>query len=93
MVATSATATEVFDRPLYLAAEAEKLKEERQQLVLMDSTRPNPTFLTTQTSPTYTGVAPYSSKKELASPQEHSNAGLIAGIFFDFSESVSIAGR
>jgi hypothetical protein len=46
-----------------------------------------------QTRPTYTGVAAYSSKKELASPQEYSDAGLIAGIFFDFSESVSIAGR
>jgi hypothetical protein len=46
-----------------------------------------------QTCPTYTGVAAYSSKKELASPQEYSDAGFIAGIFFDFSESVSIAGR
>jgi hypothetical protein len=59
----------------------------------MDSTRPNPTFLTTQTRPTYTGTAAYSSKKELASLHEYSDAGVIAGVFFDFSESVSIAGR
>ncbi|MCM0044619.1 MAG: hypothetical protein NBV65_08320 [Burkholderiaceae bacterium] len=64
-------------------AEAEKLKEERQQLVLMDSTRPNPTFLTAQRDPAKPGVAAYSSKKELASLQEHSDAGIVAGVFFD----------
>jgi hypothetical protein len=49
----------------------------------MDSTRPNPTFLTPQRDPAKPGVAAYSSKKELVSLQEHSDAGIVAGVFFD----------
>jgi hypothetical protein len=48
----------------------------------MDSTRPNPTFLTAQHCPTTSGMAAYSSKKDFAFLQLDSNAGIVAGVFF-----------
>jgi hypothetical protein len=48
----------------------------------MDSTRPTPTFLTTQTRPATPGKAAYSSKKELAFLQKDTDAGIRAGVFF-----------
>jgi hypothetical protein len=57
----------------------------------MHSTRPDPTFLTTQSRPKASGKAAYSSKKELASLQSDSDAGIIAGVFFDCAKGVSLA--
>ncbi len=68
------------------AVAAEKLKEERQKLYLMDSTRPNPTFLTAQIHLMMSGVAAYSSKKDLAFLQMDSDAGMTAGVFFSQPE-------
>ncbi len=64
------------------AVAAERLNEERQKLYLMDSTRPNPTFLTTQARQILSGMAAYSSKKDLAFLKIDSDAGIAAGVFF-----------
>jgi len=50
----------------------------------MDSTRPTPTFLTTQIRPVAPGKGAYSSKKELAFLQMDISAGIRAGVFFVF---------
>ncbi len=70
-----------------MAASAERLDEERKTLVLMDSTRPTPTFLTALNCPIVAGGDTYSSKKELAFLQSYSDAGLVAGVFFDHGPS------
>ncbi len=76
-----------FDRSLAQPAiAAVRLKEERQNLYLMDSTRPNPTFLTAQIGPTMSGTDAYSSKKELAFLLLDSDAGFVAGVFFSQPE-------
>jgi len=53
--------------------------------------RPYPTFLTAHDRPSLSGKAAYSSKKELAFLQSISDAGIIAGVFFDYAEGVPLA--
>jgi hypothetical protein len=48
----------------------------------MDSTRPHQSFFTSLQSSTLSGVAAFSSKKELAFLHKYSSAGFIAGVFF-----------
>jgi hypothetical protein len=55
----------------------------------MDSTRANQTFFTALTRLKLSGQASHSSKKELVFLQNHSDAGLHAGVFFVAAGSVS----
>ncbi len=48
----------------------------------MDSTRPNPTFLTAPNCLMMSGTVAYSSKKDSAYLQLDSDAGISAGVFF-----------
>ncbi len=86
MAAPCAAAAKFLKSAGVAGGPAEKLKEERQKLYLMDSTRPNPTFLTAQIRPTTSGEAAYSSKKDLAFLQLDSDAGIAAGVFFSQPE-------